>query len=124
MFLRYNLFTIAWAIFILILILMPGQQMPDFGNLFSFDKLAHLVVFAVLSFLMIIGFAKQYTYSSLRQSPVKHSIIISLVYASMLELGQAAVPDRYANIYDLAFNIAGVCTGYLLFVLIYKFSFH
>lgn len=123
MFLRFNLFTILWAAVIFLLILMPGQQMPAIGDLFSFDKLAHLGVFCILSFLMIIGFTKQYAFEKLRQNPVKYSLIFSLTYASALELGQSLIPDRYANFYDLAFNIIGVALGYLFFLLIYKFSF-
>lgn len=123
MFFRFNLFTIIWAGIIFLLILMPGQQMPSFGDLFSFDKLAHLGVFCVLCFIMIIGFSKQHTFRKLSNKPIKYSIIISGTYASLLELGQAFAPGRYANFYDLAFNIAGVFVGYILFMLIYKYSF-
>ena len=123
MFLKFNLFTIVWAGIIFLLILMPGQEMPDIGNLFSFDKLAHLVVFGILSFLMIIGFTKQTQFLRLNRKPIKYSLIISCSYASILELGQALVPERYANFYDLGFNLAGVFIGYLIFILIYKFAF-
>ena len=102
---------------------MPGQQFPELGDLFSFDKLAHTGVFAILIFLMIIGFTKQTKYSKLRQKPVKLSMLISLSYASILELGQAFVPDRYANFFDMAFNLIGVVLGYLIFIIIYKLSF-
>ena len=102
---------------------MPGQQIPDFGDLFSFDKLAHFGVFCILCFLMIIGFSKQYSFPKLKSNPQKYSLIISVSYATVLELGQAFVPDRYANYYDLAFNLIGVAIGYTLFILIYKFSF-
>ena len=113
----------VWAFTIFLLILMPGQQMPDFGDLFSFDKLAHLGVFCILCFLMIIGFSKQHSFPSLKDNAEKYSILISGSYATVLELGQALVPDRYANYYDLAFNLIGVAVGYALFILIYKFSF-
>ncbi len=123
MFLRFNLLTFLWAVVILSLILMPGKQMPEAQDLFSFDKIAHLGVFCILSFLMIIGFTKQYSFPRLKKKPVKYSLIISLGYASILELGQSIVPDRYANYYDLAFNLGGVLFGYAIYLLIYKFSF-
>jgi VanZ family protein len=72
---------------------------------------------------MIVGFTKQTRYFRLRQNPVKYSLAISLSYASILELGQAFIPDRYANIYDIAFNLAGVVLGYLIFIIIYKLAF-
>jgi VanZ family protein len=123
MFLRFNLFTFLWALIILLLILMPGKQMPHSGDLFSFDKVAHFGVFCILSFLMIVGFSKQYSFPGLRKNSVIYAMVISLTYASILELGQAVIPDRYANFYDLAFNLGGVLVGYGLFLLIYKFSF-
>ena len=102
---------------------MPGQQFPMLGNLFSFDKIAHLGVFAVLAFLMIVGFSKQYQFPRLQRNPVRFSLAFSLFYAAILELGQSIVPDRYANFYDMAFNLLGVVIGYLFFLLIYKLSF-
>jgi VanZ family protein len=102
---------------------MPGQQFPELGNLFSFDKLAHTGVFAILVLLMIIGFTKQQKFSKLREKPIKYSLLISLFYASILELSQSLIPDRYANFYDMAFNILGVLVGYIFFLLIYKLSF-
>ena len=102
---------------------MPGQQMPDLGGLFSFDKLAHTVVFCILCFFMIIGFTKQHTYPTIKRNPIKFSLIFSGAYASILEFGQALIPARDANLYDLAYNILGVILGYLIFVVIYKFSY-
>ncbi|MCK5468582.1 MAG: VanZ family protein, partial [Cyclobacteriaceae bacterium] len=72
MFLRFNLFTFLWAGVIFLLILMPGQQMPETGDLFSFDKLAHLGVFCILCFLMVIGLAKQYTFPVLKRNPARY----------------------------------------------------
>jgi len=102
---------------------MPGQQFPEIGDLFSFDKLAHSGVFAILVLLMIIGFSKQYTFQIFREQPIRYSVLISLIYASFLELGQSLIPDRYANFYDMAFNILGVGLGYIIFLIIYKLSF-
>lgn len=102
---------------------MPGQQMPEIGDLFSFDKLAHLGIFSILNFLMIVGFSKQFTYPKLKQNPLRYGMVISTVYASILELGQSIIPDRYANYQDMAFNLVGVLIGGLFFLLIYKFSF-
>jgi VanZ family protein len=102
---------------------MPGQQLPETGGLFSFDKVAHFSVFAILSFLLILGFAKQHTNIKLKEQHVLYGLAISLLYASILELSQALVPDRQMNIFDLIANTTGVISGYLLFLLIYKFSF-
>lgn len=103
---------------------MPGQQFPDLENLFSFDKLAHTGVFAILCLLMIVGFSKQRSFHMLRENPIRYSLMISFFYASFLEFGQSFMSDRDANIYDMVFNAFGVILGYIIFLLIYKLSFH
>lgn len=120
MFLRFNFFTFIWAGVIFLLILMPGGEMPGTGEMFKFDKIAHLGVFCVLSFLMIIGFKKQFRFPVLNRKPVLYCLIVSSTYASILELGQQLVPDRYANLYDMAFNLSGVLLGFGFYLLIYK----
>jgi VanZ family protein len=104
------------------LILVPGRQMPDFGDLFSFDKFAHLGVFAVLMLLMVIGFTKQSRFKWLQKNAVYFAMFSSLTYGLLLELGQSLIAGRDTNIFDLAFNSMGVMVGGLLYFLIYKFS--
>jgi VanZ family protein len=122
MFFRYNLFTISWALVILFLVVMPGSSMPetDIWDLLSFDKLAHIFVFAVLTFLMIIGFTKQYTYRELRFQPVKYSLIICISYGIFLETIQSLSPGRALEIYDYIANTIGCFTGYGVFYIIYR----
>jgi VanZ family protein len=101
---------------------MPGRQMPETGELFSFDKIAHLGVFCILNFLMIIGLSKQFTFISLRKNAVSYGTVLSALYAGILELGQSIIPERSSNAADMAFNLAGVFFGFLIFFLVYKFS--
>ena len=120
MFLKYNLYTIIWTIIILILVLMPGAQMAKADMIFSFDKIAHGFVFCVLVFLMIVGFAKQKTFSALKSEPVKYALLISVVYAVVLEAGQLMVSGRMVELYDATANVSGCLAGYGLFYLVYK----
>ncbi len=122
MFLRFNLFTFLWAAIIFLLVLMPGGEMPKIGDAFSFDKIAHLSVFCVLTFLMIIGLKKQFRYPAISKKSVLFSLVISSTYAGIIEMGQYFVPDRYASLYDMAFNLTGVLFGYGFYLLIYKFQ--
>ncbi len=120
MFLKYNLYTIVWAMIILLLVLMPGAQMAKADVMFSFDKVAHAFVFFVLVFLMIIGFAKQHTFSHLRAGAVKFALLISIGYALLLEAGQLMVSGRVVELYDAAANVSGCLMGYGFFYLVYK----
>jgi VanZ family protein len=124
MFLRYNSFTIAWAMVILGLVLLPGDYMPEsnYWDLFKFDKFAHMMVFAILSFLMIIGFVKQYTYRILKEEAVKYALVISVSYGIILEVLQHFIPNRTVELYDIIANTMGCFIGYGLFYLVYKWK--
>lgn len=122
MFLRYNLYTIIWAIFILILVLLPGRHLPEFNtpSLISYDKLAHAFVFSVLVLLMMVGFIKQSTYPLLRNYPARYSLIISISYALVLEITQGLSTGRTVELYDGVANVIGCFIGYGIFHIIYK----
>ncbi len=123
MILRYNLFTIAWALLILGLTLTPGESMPDLSiwDLLSFDSFAHMFVFAILVLFMSIGLTKQYSSLFLRFNARKLSFIISLGLSLLIEILQYFIPGRSGDVFDLVANSVGCLTGSLLFYLIYKY---
>jgi len=122
MILRYNIFTIAWALLILGLTLTPGDAMPDLSiwDLLSFDSFAHLFVFSVLVLLMSVGLTKQYSYLFLRFNALKLSFLISLGLSFLIELLQYFIPGRSSDIIDLISDGTGCLVGTLVFYLIYK----
>jgi glycopeptide antibiotics resistance protein len=122
MILRYNIFTITWAVMILFLTLTPGHAMPDLSiwDLLSFDRFAHLFVFGILVLLMTVGFTKQYSSLFLRFNAAKLSFFFSLLFSVLIEFGQATIPGRTMEINDFIANTSGCITGSLLFYLIYK----
>jgi glycopeptide antibiotics resistance protein len=123
MILRYNFFTIAWALLILALTLTPGNSMPDLSiwDLISFDRFAHLFVFGVLVLLMSIGLTKQYTSLFLRFNAAKLAFLLSFGFSLIVELLQHLIPGRLVEINDLIANTSGCLMGSLVFYLIYKF---
>jgi VanZ family protein len=123
MILRYNIFTIAWALLILLLTLTPGDSMPDLSiwDLLSFDRFAHLFVFGVLVLLLSIGLTKQYSSLFLRFNAAKLAFLFSFGYSLIIELLQELIPGRSVELNDLIANSAGCLTGSLVFYLIYKF---
>jgi VanZ family protein len=104
---------------------MPGSNMPDTNiwNFLTFDKFAHLFVFAVLVFLLIIGYTKQYTYTRLKFNAVKSALITGIGYSFILEIAQALVPERTFDLTDMLANTIGCFIGSLLFYFVYKFNF-
>ena len=122
MFFRYNLFAILWILLILLLGLSPGDAMPDTNvwDFLSFDKVAHFFMFSVLSFLLIIGFTKQYTFKFVKYNAQALAISFSILYGILIDLGQALVPGRFLEFADLLANTIGALAGWVIFYLIYK----
>ena len=121
MFWRFNLYTLLWMTFILILIVLPGQHMPETGtDLFSPDKIIHTALFAVLVLLMAIGFSKQHTYHRLRNKALVYALILSVGYASVLEGTQIFSEGRTLDAYDAIANTVGCLMGYGTFYAIYR----
>ena len=122
MILRYNLFTIMWAAVILLTTLLPSSSLPSVSvwELFSFDSFAHAFLFSVLTFLMIVGFAKQYSYLRLKHYPVQHALFISTMFGIFIELMQHHfIPGRQGDIVDVLANTIGCLLGIVLFKWIY-----
>ena len=122
MFYKYNALTIIWAVFILILMFLPGSQVPDtdIWIISGLDKIVHFGIFAVLVLLMVVGFSKQYSFWKLKQYPVKYSLILGMIYGTIIEISQGLVPERFVEIEDLIANLFGCIGGTGLFYLIYK----
>lgn len=123
MFLKYNLPAFLWALVILGLTLVPGSVMPDlsFWKLLSFDKVAHMFVFAVLVFRLSVGFYKQYRFRILRYHALQSAFIISVIYGGLLELLQGLLlADRHPDIIDFIANTIGCVAGAGLFHGLFK----
>ncbi|WP_296619434.1 VanZ family protein [Marivirga sp.] len=107
---------------ILLLGLTPGESMPitNVWDFLSFDKIAHFFVFAVLVFLFILGFSKQYTFLFFRYYAVPLAIGISILYGLIIEIGQTFIPERGLEPLDILANTIGVFAGWFAFYMIYK----
>ncbi|MGB3619559.1 MAG: VanZ family protein [Catalinimonas sp.] len=122
MFVRYNTFSLLWALLLLFLTLTPARNMPAFPTweAFAFDKSAHLFVYAVLVLLTVVGFKKQHAYIRFRLRAVPYALLIAFVYGLVLEVIQSFIPSRHFEWYDLLANTAGCLLGALLFFFIYR----
>ncbi|NEM96878.1 VanZ family protein [Pontibacter sp. BT327] len=96
---------------------MPSVSLSD---LFSFDSFAHACMFAVLCFLMIVGFTKQFTYPKLQHFAVRASLLISTLFGILIEILQfTLVPGRTAEIMDIVSNTIGCIIGIIIFKWVY-----
>jgi VanZ family protein len=111
--------SILWAAFIFLLTLTSGKEFPEV-MLVSFDKLVHLFLFTVQSYLLMRGFIRQSEVMTFRYRPVIFSIAIALFIGLSTELMQSLLlSDREGDLYDFIANGIGSFLGVLFFVLLY-----
>lgn len=119
MFWRYNYLGILWAIFILVLCGLPGDQFAK-SKLEHADSVIHLFLFGVLFFLLSVGFIKQTTYRQLRSHTLRKVFIITVAYGVIVELLQATIfVGRSIELSDMLFNALGAFIGMMVFMSIY-----
>jgi VanZ family protein len=115
--------AIAWALFILVLMGTPGNYFPtvtSFWDWLSVDKLVHVFVFGVFSFLILLSVSPQYFASNKRYVFVATAIGIALAYGLLTEVLQAHVfAGRNGNAYDFFADGIGAISGWLAFWLVY-----
>lgn len=123
MFLRNSVLWVLWTLVIIALSTAPGKELPhiDWYDFISFDKLAHLFVYAVLVFLMLTGLNRQFKYPFLKEK----SLIIVIVYTFLLGFSMEIVQysmivDRSFEWDDLTANSVGVALGSIFFYFLYK----
>jgi len=123
MFFRYNIFAIVMVLIIMALSLSPGGNMPDISEGLLYiesDKAAHFTFYGVLTFMLIVGFTKQYTFPKLRYYSARYSLLIAAVLGLALELLQGVISDRSIEVNDILANTLGASSGLGMFYLIYK----
>lgn len=122
MFLKYNSPAILWGIVILVLCAFPGGNLPrvSFNFIIPLDKLVHTILFGVFCFLLILGNAKQYTFTVLRNYPILISVVISIFYGILIELLQEYVfTERSFEWMDVIADSSGSLIGTLIYYLLF-----
>lgn len=119
MVLKYNLFGIIWAVIILFLSIISGGARTniEFGLL---DKVVHLSIYGLLSFLLVVGLKKQDDWPVVKFKAGYYAVGISVFYGVLMEFIQFFIPDRGYDYKDMIANTVGSIMGYVLFTLIYK----
>jgi hypothetical protein len=120
-FFRINLWGILWGVFILILISIPGDLLPEvppFLSLFEPDKLVHIFLFAIYVFLWIRGLNNQDIFIHVKRNAVYIAILNGVILGGGTEILQYFfIPGRICSAYDFLANVLGCFLGWWLFTL-------
>lgn len=124
MFLKYIYPAVLWAGFIIVSSGLPGNYIPgfvDFWDWLGWDKIFHLFVFAVLTFLVMRAFYMQYSFPWLRSNYIVTSLGFGIVFGFLMEVLQRFIfVGRSGNVYDLLADAVGCLLGWLIFYLALK----
>jgi len=102
---------IAWIIIVFIGIALPSDDIPDINPVVNFDKIVHMILFGVVTFLMngsltLRGFT--------RRSAAIIGLLAGSAYAGLAEIIQLFVPGRSCSIYDFYAGVIGALIALII----------
>ncbi len=112
--------SFLWGIIILILSLISGEQAKkiSFLKFEHADKLAHLGLYFIFSYLIMFGFKKFYLNEIFkhRKQAIFSALIISVIFGALMEFLQMYLKsNREAELYDFVANSIGTIIAIILF---------
>lgn len=116
---KKHFLTAAWAIFIMGITLLPGNNIPDV-SIPGLDKLVHFLIFGILMFLMLYDFRKIQKPKAACLNLVSASFIFCIGYGILIEVAQHYIPGRSFSVQDIMADSAGIVAAYFIFKIIYK----
>lgn len=123
---KYQGWTIAWTILIVVLCCMKMPASSGTGFFFEgFDKLVHLGFFFVLTVLLFYGkIAEQHNYS-FRALTIFTIILITGGIGLLIELIQwKFFPYRAAEMWDFVCDMIGVFMAVFSYILLHKSNYN
>ncbi len=121
-FIKHSRFALIYSIIVILLCALPGDSMPslDFMDLFSFDKIAHMLAFGILCILTAIALAKYLHFSYMRKYVLHWTFFYCIFLGAATETGQAYLAvHRSGDWLDFIADALGVLAGLVLFLILY-----
>lgn len=124
--LRYQLWAVAWTIFILILCSIKMPASNETGIFFTgFDKLVHLGFFYVLTILLFYGKIKHQHNYSFRSFTILKIILLTAFIGGGIEIMQMELfPYRSAEWWDFGCDMIGVMMAVFSYILLHKSDYN
>ena len=115
---RFHIPWVLWSLIILVLSLMPGDRIPDLTlTWISPDTLAHLIMYSILSWSLLLGFIKRE--KKMNQSIIRlygGVILAGFLFGTAIEIIQGTlIYRRHFDVVDIVANFFGTIFGAITF---------
>ncbi|HEY8388277.1 MAG TPA: VanZ family protein [Parasegetibacter sp.] len=107
--------AISWSLLIIVLLSIPGNELPDAGPFTNLmlDKWAHIFLFLILTALFCYPLKSRVT--KLRTRFMVRIVIVSSIFGIIMEFVQHYfVPKRSFELGDIVADIVGAVAGFLI----------
>ncbi len=112
--------TFTWTVFMLVLFLIPSQDIPGSREIPNLDKVVHVAFFMVFTFLFMRDLLKNKGLKSILPIYIITTVLVVLFIAIMIELLQDNMNlGRDGDINDIFYDLAGFILGMLFLILKY-----
>lgn len=112
-FFKYHFWFIAWLLTIFIQSSFPAVGLPE-SKYISVDKLVHMGVFGLLTFLCYISIVHLERKNIFTEKPIMWSAIICIIYGASDEIHQLFVLNRSAEVQDWIADVIGTIIACLI----------
>ncbi len=110
---KYAILTLVWAVIVAVLLLIPGDDLPKEELFEGFDKVVHVLIFGIFSFLFVS--MRDKANSKIEWLFLLISFLVSISYSLLLEYFQNFIPGRQFDAKDLLANSIGVVFGLTIY---------
>jgi VanZ family protein len=118
--LKRTLPAVLWLLAILLATLTPGEQLPETPDVIGFDKLVHLGLFFILTFLWYRVGRKNRKEKLNKIKFITKYLVFGIGIAILVEYLQRFIPGRSFDFWDMAANILGGTIGTVCFYILYR----
>jgi glycopeptide antibiotics resistance protein len=118
-FLKNHLPWILWGVLIMVLVSIPGNDLPELSESFDLlqpDKLVHVFLFLVFVFLLQRGFDPPFASRSAHENFYFYTVLPGIILSGGTEIFQYfCISGRNSTLKDFLFNSLGCVIGWLVY---------
>lgn len=113
---KYTLIAVLYALFILVMTSIPGNNLPP--TFPGFDKIAHMGLYGLFSLIMFLA-VNEFSFPSATTQKL-FAVLFVISFGVLDELHQSLIPGRSCDLHDWLADFAGAVAAVLFYKLVLK----